>query len=150
MEEKEIAVKVHHQLFQGVLRKYLRTTLFLFLALLLLYFLQGLGTFLIFLFFVVAFIFYLTWRGNWLFEISNKGIISGSYQRREQIAWKDLQIIIIELEQEQIYLKSGENSRLVNFQFIPRNEIKLVIEAIHHYADRFEIKLEEKKGLKKR
>ena len=150
MDEKKFNIGVNHNIFQGIFRKYLRTTLFLVLTLLLLYFLQGFGTFLVFSLFMSVFIFYLTWRGNWLYEINENGILSGSYQRREQIAWKDLQIIIVELDQEQIYLKSGENSRLVNFQIIPKEEIKLVIEALHHFADRFGIRIEEKRGLKKK
>ena len=149
MEEKIKNIRVKHNIFHGIFRRYLRTTLFLTITLLLLYFLQGMGTFLVFLFFVIAFIIYLSWRGNWLYEINEKGLLSGSFKRREQIAWKDLQIIIIDLDQEQIYLRSGENSRLVNYQIISREEINLVIRALQHYAVQFGITIEEKRGLKK-
>lgn len=149
MKEDNLEIKVHHQFFQGMMRKYLRTFVLLLITLLLLYFLQGIGTFSIFLSFILIFAFYFILRGNWLFEVNERGIISGSFNRREEISWNSLQFIIIELEREQIYLRSGEFSRLVNFQLISITEVELVKKALHHYAEKNGIAIEEKRGLKK-
>ncbi len=150
MEETQKHVKVNHEIWQGIRRKYLRSFLLLLIALILLYFLQGFGALLIFLFFIFALILYLVFRGNWLFEVNKKGIVSGSFNKPEVIAWKDLNFIIIELEKEQIYLRSGERSRLVNFQLISPVEVDLVKKALHHYTKQHGIKIEEMQGLNKK
>lgn len=133
--------RVQHNLWVFLFGKYARTSIFLILALVLSYFLKGALVFLTFLGFVLLFTAYLALRGNWLLQLNPKGVVSGNLIKREQVNWQDLDFIVLNLQEQQLYLRAGARARLVNFQTCAKVHQNEIEQRVKHWTAYFHIDL---------